>query len=72
LEGYFRREWKLAIARTLDMADEKPFLVPVVIDETSDQSATVPELSKLFRGPSLQQILLAGLALVEAGETGPA
>lgn len=34
LEGYFRREWRLAAARTHDMADDKPFLVPVVlIDE---------------------------------------
>src|SRR3954468_13559454 len=31
LEGYFRREWKLAIDRTRDMADEKPFLLPVVL-----------------------------------------
>jgi TolB-like protein len=44
LEGYFRREWKLAVGRTHDMADEKPFLVPVVIDETADQGASVPEI----------------------------
>jgi TolB-like protein/Tfp pilus assembly protein PilF len=43
LEGYFRREWKLAVARTLDMADDKPFLVPVVIDLTNDADARVPE-----------------------------
>jgi TolB-like protein len=43
LEGYFRREWKLAVARTQDMADDKPFLVPVVIDGTRDQEARVPE-----------------------------
>ena len=43
LEGYFRREWKLAVARTHDMADDKPFLVPVVIDGTKDQDARVPE-----------------------------
>lgn len=43
LEGYFRREWKLAVARTHDMADDKPFLVPVVIDSTTDQEARVPE-----------------------------
>jgi len=43
LEGYFRREWKLAAARTHDMADGKPFLVPVVIDGTRDQDARVPE-----------------------------
>ncbi len=43
LEGYFRREWKLAIARTLDMAEEKTFLLPVVIDDTSPLETSVPE-----------------------------
>ena len=42
LEGYFKREWKLAVDRTHDMADGKPFLVPVVIDVTrmEDRSAS--------------------------------
>jgi abequosyltransferase len=43
LEGYFRREWKLAVDRTHDMAEEKAFLVPVVIDDTSERLASVPE-----------------------------
>ncbi len=43
LEGYFRREWKLAIARTHDMADERAFLLPVVIDDTNPLQASVPE-----------------------------
>ena len=43
LEGYFRREWKLAVDRTNDMAEEKPYLVPIVIDDTSDRAATVPD-----------------------------
>ena len=43
LEGYFRREWKLAIERTHDMADQKPFLVPVVIDRTGAKEALVPD-----------------------------
>src|SRR3954469_18132710 len=30
-EGYFRREWKLAIDRTHDMAGGRSFIVPVVI-----------------------------------------
>ncbi len=42
-EGYFRREWKLAIDRTLDMAGGRAFLVPVVIDGTPEEGATVPE-----------------------------
>jgi TolB-like protein/Tfp pilus assembly protein PilF len=43
LEGYFRREWRLAVDRTHDMADAKPFLVPVVVDATNDQVAEVPD-----------------------------
>ena len=43
LEGYFRREWKLAADRTQDMAEERPFLVPVVIDDTTERGAKVPE-----------------------------
>jgi len=42
-EGYFRREWRLAVERTLDLADDVTFLVPVVIDGTHDQGARVPE-----------------------------
>lgn len=43
LEGYFRREWRLGVDRTLDMADGKPFLVPVAIDDTPDHNAHVPD-----------------------------
>jgi TolB-like protein len=42
-EGYFRREWRLAVERTLDLADDVMFLVPVVIDATRDAGARVPE-----------------------------
>ena len=42
-EGYFRREWKLAIERTHDMAAGIPFLLPVVIDGTPESQALVPE-----------------------------
>jgi TolB-like protein/tetratricopeptide (TPR) repeat protein len=42
-EGYFRREWKLGVERTHDMADHVAFLVPVVLDGTSDRDAHVPE-----------------------------
>ena len=42
-EGYFRREWRLASERTLDMADDVMFLVPVVIDGTSESGARVPD-----------------------------
>src|SRR5215469_1463149 len=42
-EGYFRLEWKLAIDRSHLMAAKKAFIVPVVIDATSERSASVPE-----------------------------
>lgn len=42
-EGYFRREWRLAVERTLDMADDHPFLLPIVIDATDQAGARVPE-----------------------------
>jgi TolB-like protein/Tfp pilus assembly protein PilF len=42
-EGYFRREWSLAVDRARDMAQSKAFIVPVVIDGTSERSASVPE-----------------------------
>jgi len=42
-EGYFRREWKLAVERTHDMSERIAFIVPVVIDQTSDVGADVPD-----------------------------
>jgi len=42
-EGYFRREWRLAVERTLDMADDHTFLLPIVIDGTLEPHARVPE-----------------------------
>ncbi len=61
LEGYFRREWKQAAERTRDMADEKAFLLPVVIDATRDTEAKVPAEFK-----AVQWTRLPG------GETPPA
>jgi len=60
-EGYFRLEWKLAVDRTHTMSDRAPFLVPAVIDDTSDSQADVPD-----RFRELQWTRLA------AGETPPA
>ena len=42
-EGYFRREWKLGVERTHDMAAGVAFIVPVVVDDTPTDGATVPE-----------------------------
>jgi TolB-like protein/tetratricopeptide (TPR) repeat protein len=49
LEGYFRREWKQAVERTHDMDESLPFLVPVVIDATTDAEARVPEKFKHYQ-----------------------
>jgi TolB-like protein/tetratricopeptide (TPR) repeat protein len=61
LEGYFRREWKLAIERTQDMAEQKHFLVPAVVDSTDDRNAIVPDLFRAVQWTRLP-----------AGETPPA
>jgi hypothetical protein len=42
-EGYFRLEWKLAIDRSHLMAPDRPFLVPVVIDDTDEADPSVPD-----------------------------
>ncbi len=42
LEGYFRLEWKIAAQRTHTMAEEKAFILPIVVDGTRDAEAKVP------------------------------
>ncbi len=42
-EGYFRLEWKLAVDRSYLMADDAAFLFPVVIDDTIEAIARVPD-----------------------------
>ena len=42
-EGYFRREWRLAVERSGDMAEDVAFLLPVVVDSTPDAIARVPD-----------------------------
>jgi TIR domain len=42
-EGYFRLEWKLAVDRSHLIAAERAFILPVVIDETRDDEALVPD-----------------------------
>ena len=60
-EGYFRREWNLAARRLLDMAQDTAFLVPVVIDETREADARVPE-----------EFLRAHWTRLPGGDTPPA
>jgi len=42
-EAYFRLEWKLADDRSHLMASGKAFIVPVVIDDTPESGAAVPD-----------------------------
>lgn len=48
-EGYFRREWRIAVERMRDMADDRTFLVPVVIDSTPENTARVPDRFREFQ-----------------------
>jgi len=43
LEGYFRIEWDLAAERARGFASGVPFILPVVIDNTREPEALVPE-----------------------------
>jgi TolB-like protein len=47
-EGYFRREWRAAVERMRDMADDRTFLLPVVIDSTHENTARVPDRFREF------------------------
>src|SRR5215469_17996342 len=42
-EGYFRLEWKLAVDRSNLISATRPFLVPVVVDDTPEDDEEVPE-----------------------------
>ena len=43
LEGYFRIEWELAAERAMGIASGVPFILPVVIDDTREPEALVPD-----------------------------
>jgi len=55
MEGYFRREWLLAVERTRDMAQGVAFVVPIVIDETGENTAAVPEEFMRYQWTRLRQ-----------------
>ncbi|MBI4626223.1 MAG: toll/interleukin-1 receptor domain-containing protein [Verrucomicrobia bacterium] len=42
-EGYFRLEWTLAEERALRIAKGVPFIVPIVVDDTTEAGASVPD-----------------------------
>jgi TolB-like protein len=78
-EGYFRREWRLAVDRTHDMSESKAFLVPVVIDATPQRGASVPDKFRdiqwtyLPAGESSPEFIarIARLLSPESGENSP-
>jgi TolB-like protein/Flp pilus assembly protein TadD len=84
LEGYFRLEWKLAVNRTQTMAEERAFLLPVVIDGTRDAEAKVPvefkavQWTRLPAGEGADKFcarvrsLLGGPTVAGIGDPGPA
>jgi len=61
IEGYFRLEWKLAVDRSHLIAPDQPFLLPVVIDDTSQDDERIPDRFRELQWTSLP-----------AGETSPA
>jgi TIR domain-containing protein len=73
-EGYFRREWNLAVERTQDMAHNAPFVLPIVIDETAEAEASIPDAfrrvqwTRLARGvPSTEFVERVTRLLTPAG-----
>jgi TolB-like protein/Flp pilus assembly protein TadD len=77
LEGYFRLEWKLAVDRSHTMAIERPFLVPVVVDGTTDQEAIVPDSfravqwTRLLRGETPPEFVTRVARLLSSDHSTP-
>jgi hypothetical protein len=46
-EGFFRREWNLAVDRDKGIHFERKFIVPVVVDDTAEPSAVPPRFAQL-------------------------
>ncbi len=82
-EGYFRLEWKLAVDRSHLMADDAPFLFPIVVGDVNDATARVPDKFREVQWTRLRldetpaelaarvARLLAGEAVAGLGEAGP-
>ena len=85
-EGYFRLEWELAAERAMSIASGVVFLLPVVIDDTREPEALVPDRFRKVQwtrlpgggvSPEVQARLLkiwshrTGALSFEAGRTGP-
>jgi TolB-like protein/Tfp pilus assembly protein PilF len=79
-EGYFRLEWKLAVDRSYHIASDRPFLLPIAIDEIRETDARVPERFREVhwiyapRGEAPPEFVerVRRMLDVAAGSTGPA
>ena len=43
IHHYRQHEWKLAAERAQGIAEQIPFVLPVVVDDTQEYAASVPE-----------------------------
>ena len=48
-EGYFRLEWELAAQRAMSIASGVAFILPVVIDDTREPDALVPDRFRMVQ-----------------------
>src|SRR5471032_745234 len=53
-EGYFRLEWDLAAERARTIASGVPFILPVVVDETREPDALVPDRFRMVQWTKLR------------------
>ena len=75
-EGYFRLEWKLAVDRSHLMADDQPFLFPIVVGDVRDAEARVPDKFRdvqwtRVRFDEVPSEVAARIARLLSGNTGP-
>ena len=53
-EGYFRLEWELAAQRAMSIASGVPFVLPVLIDDTREPDAIVPDRFRMVQWTKLR------------------
>jgi len=71
LEGFFRREWNLALERDRGIHFERKFILPVVVDDTDSPSAVPPRFAQLnytwLRGGKVTPVFVQELAKIVSG-----
>ena len=76
-EGYFRLEWRLAVERSHLMAEDCTFVLPVVIDQTPETTARVPDLfrerqwSRILGGEAHAEFTACVVRLLSGGMAAP-